>query len=180
EPTPVVASASITEPRTCNNSGATITASASGGTPNYEYQLEDNAGVPIATYSFNDNGSNTVFTGLAVGDYIVRARDINNCSDPINTALSVVATTDPTFNLTPTLCYSGASDASILVNVTSIPGNGGFQFSLNGGPWIIPTPTTATSYTFDNLANGTYTIDVQDAFGCSASQQSITINPQVT
>ena len=180
EPTVIVTSASITELFTCNNTGATITASATGGTPTYVYQLEDNTGTAIVGYDFATNGNNTVFAPLPIGNYILRARDINNCNDPINTPLNVVAPNNPTFDVTPTICYSGASDASIQVDVTSVPGNGGFQFSINAGPWITPTPATSTTYTFDNLAKGTYTIDVKDAFGCPATQQTITINPQVT
>ncbi|TMM58985.1 T9SS type B sorting domain-containing protein [Maribacter algarum] len=182
EPAPIVAAAAITETFTCNTGSATITASATGGTPTYEYQLEDNAGSVIGTFDFATNGNNTIFSGLTAGDYIVRARDINNCSDPIDTPITVVAPVSPTFTVNPTACYSGANDASIVVDVTSVPGNGGFQFSITGnsGPWLTPTPASATSYTFDNLANGTYTIDVRDAFGCLAAQQSITIESQLT
>ncbi|MCW5514680.1 T9SS type B sorting domain-containing protein [Muriicola sp. Z0-33] len=175
EPAVLVASASITEPFTCNNAGATITASAVGGTPSYEYQLEDGVGGIIIAYQ-----ASTVFTSLAAGDYVVRVRDANACIDPIDTALTVVAPNNPTFTATPTACYSGANDGTIQVDVTSLPGNGGFQFSIDGGPWITPSPVTATSYTFSNLAAGTYTIDVKDQFGCADVQQSITINPQLT
>jgi gliding motility-associated-like protein len=175
EPALVVTSASITDPFTCSNAGATITASAIGGTPTYEFQLEDNVGGIITAYQ-----AGTLFTGVPAGDYIVRARDINGCEDPIDSALTVVTPANPTFTATPTACYSGANDGAIQVDVTSIPGNGGFLFSINAGPWIVPTPSTATSYTFNNLAAGTYTIDVRDSFGCQAVQQNITINPQLT
>jgi len=175
EPTPVVAAASITEEFTCNNTGATITASASGGTPTYVYQLEDGVGGIITAYQ---NG--TAFTNLPAGDYIVRARDTNLCEDPIDTAITVIAPVNPTFTATPTACYSGLNDASIVVDVTSLPGNGGFQFSLDSGPFTTPTPATATTYTFDNLSNGTYTIDVRDAYGCLGAQQTVTINPLLT
>ncbi|KAG1650661.1 hypothetical protein GQR58_027830 [Nymphon striatum] len=164
EPTPIVAAASITEQFTCNNTGATITASATGGTPTYEYQLEDDLGAIITAYQ-----ASVTFTNVAAGDYIIRARDLNACSDPIDTVITIVAPANPVFTTTPTACYSGANDGSILIDVTSLPGNGGFQFSINAGPWITPTPATATSHTFDNLANGTYTIDVRDAFGFTAS-----------
>ncbi len=178
EPTLVVATGSITEQFTCNNTGATITASATGGTPTYEYQLEDTAGTPIASYDFAANGTNTIFTALPAGDYIVRVRDNNSCEDVIDTAIPVIAPAVPTFTLTPTACYSGANDASIQVDVTA--GNGGYTFSINAGPFTAPAPVTATTHTFANLANGTYTIDVRDAFGCPAVQQNVTIDPQLT
>ncbi|WP_400071265.1 T9SS type B sorting domain-containing protein [Zobellia russellii] len=172
EPNALVASASITSEFTCNNTGATITASATGGTPTYEYQLEDNVGGILTAYQ-----TNTEFTGVPAGDYIVRVRDTNLCTDPINTAITVFAPVVPTFDATPTACYSGTNDGSIAVNVTA--GNGGYSFSIDGGPLVAATPVTGTTHTFDNLANGTYTIDVRDAYGCTAVQQTITIDPQL-
>lgn len=177
EPTLVVTMASITEQFTCDNTGATITASASGGTPAYEYQLEDTLGNPIASFDFATNGNNAVFTGLAAGDYIVRARDTNGCSDPIDGSISVTAPAVPTFTTTETACYAGANDATIQVDVTA--GNGNYTFSLDGGPFITPNPSTAVTYTFENLSNGTYTIDVRDGYGCMAVQQTVTIEPQL-
>ncbi|MCL6266633.1 T9SS type B sorting domain-containing protein [Flagellimonas myxillae] len=169
EPTPVVASASITSVMTCTNGGATITASAAGGTPAYEYQLEDNIGTVLTAYQ-----TSNVFAGLAAGDYIVRARDTNLCEDPIDAAITVVAPTPITFTSTETACYSGSNDGTIQVDVTA--GNGDYQFSLNGGPWITPTPATATTHTFVGLAAGNYTINVRDGFGCTGTLQNVTIN----
>jgi uncharacterized repeat protein (TIGR01451 family) len=178
EPSTVVADASITTTLTCTNGGATITASASGGTPTYVYQLEDNGGVVIGSFDFATNGANTTFSGLSAGDYIVRARDANGCEDAINAALTVAATNPVVFNLTPTACYSGSNDATIQVDVTN--GNGDYQFSINSGPWLTPSPATATTYIFQNLANGSYTVDVRDGFGCLGVQQSVTIDPRLT
>ena len=159
--------ASITNELTCTNGGATITASATGGTPAYQYQLEDGVGGVITAFQ-----SSTVFTGLAAGDYVVRARDTNLCEDTTN-----IITVDPpatiVFTTTPTACYSGNNDGSIQVDVTD--GNGNYQFSLNGGPWITPTPSTAITHTFSSLTAGTYTIDVRDEYGCAGVQQIVTI-----
>ncbi len=169
EPNAVVASASITNIMTCTNGGATITASATGGTPAYEYQLEDGVGGIVTAYQFSN-----IFTGLAAGDYIVRVRDTNLCEDPIDTALTVVAPTPITFTTTPTACYSGSNDGTIQVDITA--GNNDYQFSLNGGPWITPTPATATTHTFSGLAAGNYTINVRDGLGCTGTLQNVTIN----
>ncbi len=175
QPDVIVATASMTDVYTCNNTGATITASVSGGTPGYQYQLEDNSGTIITAYQ-----TAHIFAAVTEGSYIVRVKDSNSCTDPIDTAITVVKPEKPVFNTTATACYSGANDGSIVVNVTSLPGNGGFQFRINSGAWLTPTPATATSYTFDNLANGTYTIDVKDAYGCTGTQKTEIINPQLT
>ena len=103
--------ASITDVLTCTNGGATITASATGRTPVYEYQLEDNVGGVITAYQASD-----IFTGLAAGDYIIRVRDTYSCEDPIDAAITVVAPTPITFTSTETACYSGSNDGTITID----------------------------------------------------------------
>src|SRR5690606_24184594 len=85
----------------------------------------------------------------------------------------------PTFSVTPTACYSGNNDGTIEVDVTSIPGNGNFQFSFNGGlTWMNPN-TIPTKHIFTGLANGPYTIDVEDGFGCVVAQLPVELNPVI-
>ncbi|WP_318343128.1 T9SS type B sorting domain-containing protein [Flagellimonas baculiformis] len=167
QPDAVDVTASVTTELTCTNGGGVITAAATGGTPAYQYQLEDTVGGVIVAYQ-----PSGVFSGLAAGDYVVRARDINLCED-VTTTLTIAPPADIDFEAIPTACYSGNNDGSIVVNVTD--GNGNYQFSLNGGAWMTPTPTTGTTYTFGNLAAGTYTIDVRDQYGCLGVQQNVTI-----
>ena len=177
EPTEVTATASITGEFTCNNTGATITAIASGGTPTYTYQLEIDGGTIVVGYQ-----PSAIFTDVpanAVGEnYIIRVLDSNSCTNAVTPALTVTAPEDPTFTATPTACYSGANDGTIQVDITSIPGNGNFQLSINSGPWVNPN-NTATSHTFTGLANASYTIDVKDGFGCPAAQQTVILSPQL-
>ncbi|MFD2100168.1 T9SS type B sorting domain-containing protein [Flagellimonas iocasae] len=168
EPNPLVTTASVTSVMTCTNGGATITASATGGTPTYQYQLEDNGGGILIGYQ-----SSNIFSGLAPGDYIVRARDTNLCEDPTDAAITIVAPEVIAFTSTPTACYSGNNDGTITVDVTG--GNGNYQFSLNGGPWITPSPAASTTHTFSSLTAGNYTINVRDGFGCVGTLQNITI-----
>ncbi|WP_176712456.1 T9SS type B sorting domain-containing protein [Allomuricauda sp. CP2A] len=167
QPDAVDVTASVTTELTCTNGGAVITATATGGTPTYEYQLEDSVGGVITAYQ-----SSNVFTGLTDGDYVVRARDTNLCED-VTSVITVVPPADIAFDVTPTACYSGNNDGSILVDVTD--GNGDYQFSLNGGPWITPTPATGTTHTFGNLTAGTYTINVRDGYGCTGVLETVTI-----
>lgn len=170
EPNPLVPAASVTAPYTCNNTGATITASATGGSPAYFYQLEDTSGGVVRSYQ-----NSAVFNNITDGDYVVRIRDTHMCENTV--AVTVDAPQSVVFTATPTDCYSGNSDATIMVDVTD--GNGGYQFRINGGPWIIPNPSTATTYTFTNLVAGTYTVEVRDQYGCPAAPQNITINPKL-
>ncbi|WP_299318330.1 T9SS type B sorting domain-containing protein [uncultured Maribacter sp.] len=173
EPTLVVADADLTQDFTCNNGGAEITGSATGGTPGYTYQLEEDILGIVTAYQ-----TNTIFNGLPAGTYYVRARDANGCIDVSDTPIVVIAPETPIFTLQETTCYSGSNDATIVVEVTA--GNGDYQFRINGGSYVTPAPIDATTYTFTGLSNGTYTIEVTDAFGCDAAAQTITIEQQVT
>ncbi|WP_408032583.1 DUF6923 family protein, partial [Tenacibaculum xiamenense] len=109
---------------------------------------------------------------------------IDNVNIVINkvtcTPVTVVADPPQTieFTATPTACYSGSNDGEIAINVTQ--GNDEYQFILNGGSPQTPTPATATNYTFSGLGAGTYTVDIVDGAGCTATQQTVTINEQLT
>ncbi|MEO0901988.1 MAG: hypothetical protein AAFY00_08165, partial [Bacteroidota bacterium] len=52
-----------------------------------------------------------------------------------------------------------------------------YTFRINGGAWQTPTPSTNTDYTFSNLADGSYTIEVSDVFGCVSSVETVVIDP---
>lgn len=183
EPTAITVTASITDEFTCNNTGATITAIASGGTPTYNYQLEIYNTLTTSYTVLRAYQTSAIFTDVPANaaneNYIVRVQDDNLCTNAITPAVTVTAPELPTFTVTPTACYSGENDGEIQVDVTSIPGNENFQFSINGGAWITPTPATATTYTFTNLANGSYTIDVKDGYGCVGVQETVVLNPVI-
>ncbi|NAS12260.1 T9SS type B sorting domain-containing protein [Poritiphilus flavus] len=173
EPAALVPGLSITTAFSCFNTGATLEASVSGGSPGYEYQLEDTVGGIVVAYQ-----TNNTFTNIPDGDYLVRVRDNNNCE-----ALSAAAVTvDPlqaiSFTTTSTACYDGSNNATITVNVTS--GNGDYTFRIDGGAWLTPTPATATTYTFNGLADGSYNIEVADSYGCAAGPQLVDIESVLT
>ncbi|WP_246143089.1 SprB repeat-containing protein, partial [Tenacibaculum adriaticum] len=167
EPTAVAASAVITKEVTCTApTGATIEVTGSGGTPGYTYSIDGGAFQASST-----------FTGIAAGAHNVVVRDANNCDSPAF-AITVDPAANIVFTSVPTVCYAGGNTGEIVVNVTA--GNGDYQFILNGGSPQTPTPSTATTYTFTGLSNGNYTIDVVDGAGCAGTQQSVTINEQLT
>ncbi|MDE3741882.1 T9SS type B sorting domain-containing protein [Maribacter polysaccharolyticus] len=158
---------------TCYNTGATLEASATGGTPGYEYQLEDTSGTPIVSYQ-----TSTIFNNVADGDYLIRVRDTNGCEVLSTATVTVDAPETIAFDTTFTTCYDGANDATITVDVTS--GNGGYTFRINGGAWQTPTPSTDTTYTFSGLSNGSYDVEVSDAYGCPSDIKTINIAPELT
>ncbi|PCE66594.1 T9SS type B sorting domain-containing protein [Sediminicola luteus] len=148
-----------------------------GGTPPYEYSLQDDLGTTLVAFP---NPTGPIFNNLDPGTYRILIRDAryvpgNSCE--AQSALITLNPTDPvTFDAVPSACYSGANDGSITITVNS--GNGGYQYRLNTGPWITPSPAAA-SYTFTNLANDTYVVSVRDASGCEDSDTNVVVPTQL-
>ncbi|NJM78624.1 MAG: DUF11 domain-containing protein, partial [Flavobacterium sp.] len=168
QPTALIADAVLTSPATCTTGGV-ITASASGGTPNYQYQLV-NATTNAIIVPFQ---ANPVFSNLAPGNYIIVVRDALSCTDPINTAINIPAPTNPTAVIATSsdLCYDGVNQATIVV--TASGGVPSYTYSINGS---IPQ----TSNTFSGLTPGSYTILVTDSYNCTVTLAPVTIAPQLT
>ncbi len=172
EPESIEATATISSPNTCNL-GATIFVAATKGTPPYTYQLEETSGVIVAAYQATPS-----FENVIEGEYVVRIQDANNCELVLENTKGVVISEPslPAFTVAQTSCYSGANDGEIQVGVTAGTGNGGFQYRIDGGPWLNPDPADESKFTFENLASDTYLIEVKDQYGCLADTQEVTIN----
>lgn len=164
QPAPLVVTANLTSPATCLN-GATITASASGGTPNYQYQLEDNLGTVVVPFQ-----ASGVFSNIVPGDYIVVVRDARGCSDPTDVPINVPSPVVPTASISTTsdLCYDSVNAATIVVDAAN--GVTPYQYSINGGAF-------QSSNTFSGLVPGSYVVTVRDAYGCSVTLPATTIAP---
>ncbi len=150
------AEASITEPAPlilnytntnidCNGTGdGTITLTASGGTPNYMYSLDN--------VNFQNNN---IFNNLNGGNYIVYVNDANDC-----TAMQEVTITESstiTLMLTSTAESCDGNDGT--ATVTAANGAGDYTYLWTGGQ------STAIA---SMLNAGTYTVTVTDANDCTA------------
>ncbi|OSY86811.1 hypothetical protein WH52_14630, partial [Tenacibaculum holothuriorum] len=164
EPAEVVANAAITKQVTCNPAtGATIQPSAVGGTGTYTFELRDGATVLQTAVPF---------TNVPAGSYTIVAIDGNTCrSQPY--PITIVSQSSVAFTATTANCFNG----EINVNITG--GNDNYRVILNGGAPVI-LAAGVTTYTFTGLAAATYTVDVIDGFGCTTTQQSVTIHPELT
>lgn len=125
-------------------------------------------------HTFSKNGGTTfqatgTFTSLAVGTYQIVAKDANGClSNVSNVTISSTC---------PTLTASGVSTGSDkcanntgTITITA-GGSTGFTYNLNNGAY-------QASNLFSQLANGSYTIGVKDANGCTTtSTASVAIAP---
>lgn len=148
----ITVSATTVNPTTGNNNGS-ITASASGGTGPYTYNINGGA--------FQASGS---FTALGAGSYTIVGKDANGCT---GSAVFNLVTTNPCSGVTITVTgtvtnptSAGASDGSIVANASG--GATPYTFSINGGAF-------QASGTFSNLAQGNYTITAKDVNGCTGT-----------
>ena len=130
-------------------SNGSIEITASGGTPAYEYSI--NNGVNFQTEN--------VFTGLAAEDYEVIVKDVNSCE-----SASIVSITEPSSALSFTettsdiLCY-GESNGSI--EITAIGGTPAYEYSIDNGA------NYQSSNFFESLTAGNYAVIVKDVLDCS-------------
>jgi len=164
-PDPLVLSVTTTE-ITCLD-GATITASTTGGTPGYTYQLIDTV-APFTATNFQGNGT---LTNVGSGTYTVEVTDSNGCVATTTITLDAPAIPTANISVVSDFCYD-ATNASTL-EVTASSGQAPYQYNINGGAF-------QTNNIFDNLTPGTYTIIVRDAYGCEVTLPAQIIEPQLT
>lgn len=144
QPALLSANASATGESGAGANDGSATANPSGGTPGYEYLWS------------NSETTQTIIN-LAPGNYTVSVMDDNGCTavqivtvNSFNCTLSASATT------TNVSCF-GAGDGTATVTLAGAALPATYLWS-NGD-------TTAT---VDNLAPGTYTVEIEDANGCPA------------
>ena len=164
QPSAIAVTAAVSSEISCTNSGATISASATGGTPPYLFSV--------------DNGITWVsnLTNIAAGNYTVMAKDQNNCTSVTNANITVDSPKTIAFSTSVTNCFNGNNGE---INITVTDGNGGYVFSLNDGPWQSPNIATPNSFTFANLQPNTYKIAIKDNLSCEVTEENLVINPQL-
>ncbi|WP_157757585.1 T9SS type B sorting domain-containing protein [Pseudalgibacter alginicilyticus] len=164
EPTSLGVDVDVT-PATCLT-GATITATGTGGTAAYTYELLDDVTLNLVS-DFPQNG---VLTNVSTGDYVIRVTDSNGC-----TATSLLSLTNPspptaTIETTSDLCYDINNGATL--EVLASGGQTPYEYRINGGSF-------GPSNVFDNLTPGNYDITVRDANGCEFDLATQTIAEQL-
>lgn len=148
EPTEIQISATTT-PTSCHNTtDGSITLSATGGSGDYEYSIDN------VTYT----ATNT-FNSLGGGSITVYVKDDQDCyqqasfSIPTPNQLILSATT------TDVSCFGG-NDGEVTLSATG--GTTPYNYQINGG-------ISTSNPTFSGLQNGAFTFTVMDDNGCSNS-----------
>jgi hypothetical protein len=160
---PVAANAVVTSNALCfGESTGVITVTATGGTGTIEYAIS-----PAFAYQ-----TSNVFSGLAAGTYTIMVRDAVGCE----VTVAGVTVTEPAAALTVSVttidetCID-ANDGSVKVIISG--GTAPYSTSLDGVTF------NANVFDYNNLADGSYTVYVTDANGCTVTPVNFIILPGV-
>ena len=147
---------SSANPSNCNGNNGTITVNVCGGSGNYNYTIS-----PGGTYS--SSSQSYTFTGLSAKTYTVTVQDGNGCYSSAQVftltqpaALSVSVTGGPFISC-------GSNSAYPCANATG----GTAPYTYNWQYWG-PNPS-CVNVTTKLVSNGTYSVTVTDANGCTAT-----------
>lgn len=156
--------------------GATVTATAVGGTPAYTLTIKDKNSA--FTKTFPTDG---ILKDIPPGTYTVSGIDANGCSDARNTDLVIATPEKPEAEVVKDAGLCFASNAKITVNVTKGVGPYTYQVSIDGGTYSDPSATfNGPSFTYTATAPGKYDFLITDSNNCEAVAVSQKIDKSIT
>jgi len=131
----------------CAGNSITITALGAGGAGGYTYSWDNGLGA---------GASHSVSPGVAT-TYTVTVTDTDGCTNTDQVVIDVYTLPSGTITHSNTAC--GTNIGSITITTPNFPSRPGIQYSIDGGSSYSPsiTPDGGT-YTFSNLAAGTYSV----------------------
>ncbi len=149
----LLATAVLIQDISCNNANdAVIGVIAAGGVPPYQYSIDG-----------QNFQSDSLFSDLSEGSYTVTVQDAGG---------STVQTSPITVTNPPLLTATAIADG-YGIEVSASGGTPPYLYSLDGQVYqALPT--------FGGLDNGTYTVTVQDAHGCTTSAEATVNVPPLT
>ncbi len=129
--------------------------------------IQATGGIGMLSYSLNglNYQQNNVFNGLPVNSYTVYVQDEVGCIVSEEVDPGVVFPSIENLVVTPAAC--GENNGSFSFTIAG--GTPPFSVSMNGGP-----PGSSTQ--FQNLAPGTYQLQVTDAGGCGSNSSVVVTN----
>jgi hypothetical protein len=132
----------------CGQNQGSIEVTASGGAGVYSFKLNDGESLP-----------GSVFSDLAAGIYEITATDASDCSSSIEVQIKNQNGVNLAFETTTSGCKSSGGSIRVIPNDGVPP----YNFRINNNAF-------QSEDVFDGLAQGQYTIAVNDATGCEVTQ----------
>ena len=143
----------------CGQNNGSVNLSVSGGTPGF-------------TYLWSNGATTQNLSGLAAGTYCVTVSDAAGCT--ASTCATVAGT--PAVSLNATVeCVNNVSKVTVNVAAGTAP----FTYSYNGPTGTVNGTAATSPIVLNNLPNGSYTLTVADATGCSKTV-NFTVNCNAT
>lgn len=152
---------------TCESNG-TVKLKISGGTPNYSYYLAGGNYVNFA--------GDSVSIPAASGNHTIYVEDASGCIAMDSIYIQLRDNDLHVDNIeTEDAGCDGTGGGKITVTVTG--SNTPLQYRIDNGTFV---DITENPFTIDNLAEGYYTLFIQDINGCETKFDNITINSAKT
>ena len=145
--------------------------SCNSGVNNGKIFITGLTGNPPFSYLWSNGETTSSITGLTNGVYTVIVTDNNGCTLSQTTTIdSVSAVSVGSMIPTQPTCFS--NDGEVIVNI--VGGTAPYFYSGSNGDTIV---SFSQSHTFTNLAHGIFSVFVQDAGLCKATDSILLINP---
>jgi subtilisin-like proprotein convertase family protein len=142
---------------------AAITPQACPSTSTGSINLTPTGGTSPLTYSWSTGAATQDISNLAPGTYSVVVTDANAC---VGAAVYTVSAATP-MAVTAAVADENCGDMEGTIDITPQGGTGPYTFSWSNG---------ATTEDVQNLAQGSYTVTVTDAKGCTKTASYSVIN----
>ncbi len=175
---PIALDTNITALPSCTINNGSITASATGGSGNYSYQID--GGLAVA-------GATATFPGLASGVHTILVTDINTgCTDTVTLNLSAATiVTGFGLTMTPVTC-NGGNDGTITASMATpaagVNDNPVYMYTLTGtdvNGAVLVGPQSSNLFTGLKASIGNYTVDVVSGRGCPATAVLAVTEPDI-
>ncbi|MEM6725125.1 MAG: gliding motility-associated C-terminal domain-containing protein [Bacteroidota bacterium] len=181
EPAPIQLQATPSPVSGIGNADGAIALCINGGSLPYSVSIS-----PIIGSAQNEGpltcDQNWSFTQLPAGNYSITVTDVMNCvQDILVNVPDVSCNFEITALVTADLTCATNSDGAIQIVVTG--GQGPYLYTINDGTTPQSSGSVAASnFTFTNLPEGTYTVEVSNNQGCIAIQNDVLLDapPGVT
>ena len=152
----IIGDMDATDPTTCDVSDGAIQIFVNGGTPPYEFSIDNGA-----NYS-----SSALFTDLDAGTYNIIIKDVNGCVGIEMVTLTEYDNPQITdIQIEDTPCDENLGTITIFAE----GGTPNYQYSIDGGNAF------QGSNIFENISGGMYDVIVEDFTGCQVTMQ-ISVN----